>query len=84
MTTWYTPQRDLTRQIMRVKDLSGSPADKDFSDLYLVTELMDTDLYQIIVSPQTLSDEHYQYFTYQTLRGLKALHSAQVLHRDMV
>lgn len=36
-----------------------------FKDVYLVYELMDTDLHQIIRSKQPLSDEHFQYFTYQ-------------------
>ena len=44
---------------------------------------MDTDLYQIISSNQALSDDHYQYFIYQTLRGLKYMHSANVMHRDL-
>ena len=42
-----------------------------FEDVYLVTELMDTDLHQIIASPQPLTDDHCQYFLYQLLRGLK-------------
>ena len=53
------------------------------SDVYLVYELMDTDLHQIIRSDQTLLDEHCQYFMYQILRGLKYVHSANVLHRDL-
>jgi serine/threonine protein kinase len=48
-----------------------------------VTELMDTDLHQIIGSPQALYDDHCQYFLYQILRGLKYIHSAHVLHRDL-
>jgi len=36
-----------------------------FADIYLVYDLMDTDLHQIIRSPQPLSDEHVQYFIYQ-------------------
>eukprot|EP00962_Isochrysis_galbana_P030070 scaffold9726_cov119-Isochrysis_galbana.AAC.19 len=32
---------------------------------------MDTDLHQIIASPQPLTDDHCQYFLYQLLRGLK-------------
>ncbi len=32
---------------------------------YLVTDLTDTDLHQIISSPQALCEEHYQYFLYQ-------------------
>ena len=36
-----------------------------WKDVYLVTELMDTDLHYIIHSKQTLSDDHIQYFVYQ-------------------
>ncbi len=47
-----------------------------FADIYLVYDLMDTDLHQIIRSPQPLSDEHVQYFIYQA-RG--TVDSARVL-----
>jgi serine/threonine protein kinase len=40
-----------------------------FKDVYVVYELMDTDLHQIIRSPQPLSDDHCQYFLYQVCRG---------------
>jgi len=50
---------------------------------YIVTELMDTDLHYIIHSKQPLSEEHFKYFLYQILRGVHALHSAHVLHRDL-
>jgi len=36
-----------------------------------------------VIRTQELSDDHCQYFIYQTLRGLKALHTAAVLHRDL-
>ena len=54
-----------------------------YKDVYLVYELMDTDLHQIISSPQPLTDDHCQYFLYQILRALKYIHSAHVLHRDL-
>lgn len=55
----------------------------DFNDVYIVTELMETDLYRIIYSKQSLSIDHVQYFIYQVLRALKYIHSANVLHRDL-
>ena len=36
-----------------------------------------------IRSQQPLSDAHFQSFIYQTLCGLKYIHSANVLHRDL-
>jgi len=54
-----------------------------FNDVYIVTDLMETDLRQIIKSDQQLSDQHLQYFLYQILRALKYIHSANVLHRDL-
>jgi mitogen-activated protein kinase 1/3 len=55
----------------------------DFTDVYIVSELMETDLYRIIYSKQSLSLDHVQYFIYQVLRALKYIHSANVLHRDL-
>jgi len=60
-----------------VKDL------EDFSDVYIVTDLMETDLHRIIYSKQSLSIEHVQLFVYQILRALKYMHSANVIHRDL-
>jgi len=69
--------------IIGLRGLLKPPGNKPFEDLYIVCALMDTDLYQIISSNQALSDDHYQYFIYQTLRGLKYMHSANVMHRDL-
>jgi serine/threonine protein kinase len=60
------------------------PMDTNFYlDLYLVFEIMDTDLAQIIRSPQPLKEQHTQYFTYQLLKALEYLHSKSIVHRDI-
>lgn len=54
-----------------------------YTEIFLVEELMEADLHQIIRSEQPLTDAHFQYFIYQVCRGLKYIHSANVLHRDL-
>jgi serine/threonine protein kinase len=46
-------------------------------------ELMECDLAAIIRSGQPLTDAHFQSFIYQILCGLKYIHSANVLQRDL-
>mmetsp|Transcript_35970 Transcript_35970/g.94614 ORF Transcript_35970/g.94614 Transcript_35970/m.94614 type:complete len:413 (+) Transcript_35970:54-1292(+) len=69
--------------VIRIKDILRPASLDKFEDVYIVSELMDTDLHQIISSPQPLTDDHCQYFLYQILRALKYIHSAHVLHRDL-
>lgn len=44
---------------------------------------MEADLHQIVRSGQPLSNLHIQFFVYQLLRGMKYIHSANVIHRDL-
>ncbi|CAN6463792.1 unnamed protein product [Victoria cruziana] len=69
--------------VIAIKDIVRPPQKENFNDVYIVYELMDTDLHQVIRSDQPLTDDHCQYFIYQLLRGLKYVHSANVLHRDL-
>nr|AAN75065.2 mitogen-activated protein kinase [Malus micromalus] len=69
--------------VIATKDIIRPPQKENFNDVYIVYELMDTDLHQIIRSNQPLNDDHCRYFLYQLLRGLKYVHSAGVLHRDL-
>ncbi|KVH89081.1 Protein kinase, ATP binding site-containing protein [Cynara cardunculus var. scolymus] len=76
---------DAKRTLREIKLLHiiRPPQKENFNDVYIVYELMDTDLHQIIRSNQPLADDHCRYFLYQILRGLKYVHSAHVLHRDL-
>ncbi|XP_014562165.1 hypothetical protein COCVIDRAFT_33027 [Bipolaris victoriae FI3] len=59
------------------------PRPDNFNECYLYEELMECDLAAIIRSGQPLTDAHFQSFIYQILCGLKYIHSANVLHRDL-
>ncbi|MCO5607072.1 hypothetical protein L7F22_061264 [Adiantum nelumboides] len=80
MDAKWTEEADL---IIAIRDIIRPPNRAQFNDVYIVYELMDTDLHQIIRSNQPLTEDHCQYFLYQLLRGLKYIHSANVLHRDL-
>nr|DBA18978.1 TPA: hypothetical protein GDO54_014867 [Pyxicephalus adspersus] len=70
--------------IIAIKDiLKPSVPYSEFKSVYVVLDLMESDLHQIIHSSQPLTLEHARYFLYQLLRGLKYIHSANVLHRDL-
>jgi serine/threonine protein kinase len=74
--------------IVRIRDMYLSTTDSEssssFRDVYIVSDLMDTNLYSVIRSTtQAMDHTHYKYFVYQILRGLKYMHSAGVMHRDL-
>ncbi len=69
--------------IISLLDVPRPPSKTGYNDIYIVTDLMETDLHRVIYSKQDLSDDHIQYFVYQILRGLLYMHSANVAHRDL-
>jgi serine/threonine protein kinase len=69
--------------VVKLGDMVNPFSKKEFEDVYLVMELMDSDLHRIIHSKNKLTEEHFQYFIYQVLCGLKYIHSANVVHRDL-
>ncbi|GFS32345.1 MAP kinase 9 [Actinidia rufa] len=69
--------------IVEIKHIMLPPSRREFRDIYVVFELMESDLHQVIKANDDLTPEHYQFFLYQLLRGLKFIHTANVFHRDL-
>ncbi|RHZ07368.1 hypothetical protein DYB31_000364 [Aphanomyces astaci] len=69
--------------VIRLWDVLRPTRCLEMEDIYLVTDLMETDLHRVIHSTQTLSDQHVGYFMLQMFRALKYLHSANIFHRDL-
>ncbi|KAL7129152.1 hypothetical protein ABFS83_13G044800 [Erythranthe nasuta] len=69
--------------IVEIKHIMLPPSRREFKDIYVVFELMESDLHQVIKANDDLTREHYQFFLYQLLRALKYIHTASVYHRDL-
>ncbi|KAG6753858.1 hypothetical protein POTOM_041858 [Populus tomentosa] len=71
--------------IVEIKHIMLPPSRREFRDIYVVFELMESDLHQVIKANDDLTPEHYQFFLYQLLRGLKYIHTgmSNVFHRDL-
>lgn len=69
--------------IVEIKHIMLPPSRREFRDIYVVFELMESDLHQVIKANDDLTPEHYQFFLYQLLRALKYIHTANVFHRDL-
>ncbi|XP_011082915.1 mitogen-activated protein kinase 20 [Sesamum indicum] len=69
--------------IVEIKHIMLPPSRREFKDIYVVFELMESDLHQVIKANDDLTREHYQFFLYQLLRALKYIHTANVYHRDL-
>jgi serine/threonine protein kinase len=68
--------------VIGIRDILRAPTLEAKKDVYIVQNLMETDLYKLLKN-QPLSNDHICYFLYQILQDLKYIHSANVLHQDL-
>ncbi|CAD2222914.1 mitogen-activated protein kinase [Angomonas deanei] len=70
--------------ILGLRDIFVQLQEPQQHKLYLITELMRTDLAQVIHDQRIqISPQHIQFFMYHILLGLHVLHEAGVVHRDL-
>lgn len=77
--------RHLSRHenVISVRDVL-IPGERDrFNDVFVVFELMPTDLGRLLRSKTLLTEQHTKFFLFQLLRAVRFLHQARVFHRDL-
>ena len=50
--------------IIGLVDVQKPPSQIGYEDIYIITDLMETDMHRVIYSRQDLTDDHCQYFMY--------------------
>lgn len=61
--------------IVEIKHIMLPPSQREFKDIYLVFELMKSDLHHVIKTNNDLSPRQHKFFLYQLLSGLKYIHT---------
>lgn len=69
--------------IVTIRDVLLPSDERNFNDVFVVLEIMPTDLTRVLRSRIALSPEHVRWLAYQLLRGVHHIHSAKVYHRDL-
>ena len=73
--------------IIPPNNIEGSPdkeiEDIDFNEVYLLLRLCDMDLKKLLKSAKHLEETQVKSIIYDILCGLKYLHAAKVIHRDL-
>eukprot|EP00199_Chlamydomonas_sp_CCMP681_P000270 CAMPEP_0119117036 /NCGR_PEP_ID=MMETSP1180-20130426/52619_1 /TAXON_ID=3052 ORGANISM="Chlamydomonas cf sp, Strain CCMP681" /NCGR_SAMPLE_ID=MMETSP1180 /ASSEMBLY_ACC=CAM_ASM_000741 /LENGTH=551 /DNA_ID=CAMNT_0007106251 /DNA_START=246 /DNA_END=1901 /DNA_ORIENTATION=- len=69
--------------IVDIKHILLPPDPRSFKDIYVVFELLESDLHTVIGANDDLTHDHHKVFLYQLLRGLNFIHTSGVLHRDL-
>lgn len=71
------------KHIVKLYDVMEPKNLKEFKNIYLVLEPVQSDLKKVLKTSIHLTDLHVQTILYNLLCSLKYMHSAKILHRDM-
>ena len=69
--------------IVRLHDVFVPLDPKKFDEIYIVMEICDSDLRNLMKLDVFLNEDHINMLLYNVLKGVKYLHSAGVYHRDL-
>lgn len=83
----YTMQCDKCRYLgshPNIVSLEDLFVNEHYDELYIVMELLDSDLHRIIQSPQALGEAHHRYFMLQLFNGVKVRWSGRCFRFGVV
>lgn len=66
--------------ILKVVDIDEPEDYTTFNDVYIVTELMDINLYELIHSSTKMHNSHRKFFVYHLLKALKYIHRYELIY----
>jgi serine/threonine protein kinase len=69
--------------IIRLHGLLVPESFDKFSDVYLVTDMMEADLRDVLDSTMALENAHVQFLMFQLLQAIAFIHDCDILHRDI-